>query len=172
MSESIHHHIHPSNHHENWEDHPHHHQRRRIPPVPDLRFEQSYLRSVRPYVHVELVERKPDELPRDEKGKVAAEPEDYDLSTRPTARKQENIQVQWANVLWVTTKDQILSPLIQGALWCVYQSSDTITPSKYERRYRCLVGGSPVTICNLHSPPCARRSVHGGLEEMYMVDGD
>ena len=127
MSEPIHHHDHPYDHHEHWDDHPHHHQRRRIPPVPDLRFEQSYLRSVRPYVHVELVRPNPEQTSRDEKGKGISQTEDQDSSTSTVTRKQENIQVQWANVLWVTTKDQILSPLIQGALWCVYHYHDSIS---------------------------------------------
>jgi len=25
----------------------------------------------------------------------------------------------WQSVVWVTVRDQVLSPLIQGALWCV-----------------------------------------------------
>ena len=33
---------------------------------------------------------------------------------------KEVIEVQWGKVLWVTTRDQLLSPLIQGALWYVH----------------------------------------------------
>lgn len=110
--------------HEHWDDHSHHHQRRRIAALPDLRFEQSYLRSVRPYVHVERVSTFDSEVSsKDEKGKTVAQPEDdtlhHEISSGTVIRKEEDIQIQWANVLWVTTKDQVLSPLIQGALWCV-----------------------------------------------------
>lgn len=105
--------------HEHWDDHAHHHQRRRIAAVPDLRFEQSYLRSIRPYVRVEPIST--EVLSKDEKGKGVAglEDDDHDSSSRIVIRKEEDIQIQWASVLWVTTKDQIISPLLQGALWYV-----------------------------------------------------
>lgn len=77
--------------------------------LPDLRFEQSYLRSIRPYVHVERVE--PRELGKDEKGKGVSVEE---------SSSTEVIQIQWGKVAWVTTRDQVISPLVQGALWCVY----------------------------------------------------
>ncbi|KAK7681370.1 hypothetical protein QCA50_015461 [Cerrena zonata] len=102
--------------HEPWGDHAHHHQRRRIAAVPDLRFEQSYLRSIRPYVRVEPIST--EVLSKDEKGKGVAGPEDdHDSSSKIVIRKEEDIRIQWASVLWVTTKDQIISPLLQGALW-------------------------------------------------------
>ena len=31
----------------------------------------------------------------------------------------EVVRVQWGRVIWITTRDQVLSPLLQGAVWCV-----------------------------------------------------
>lgn len=83
--------------------------RRHVPPIPDLRFEYSYLRSVRPLIHVERLER-----PVDEKGKGVVS----DVSKRSWT-PQELIKVQWIRLLWITTRDQVLSPFLQGAVWCV-----------------------------------------------------
>ncbi len=91
------------------------HRQRRVPPIPDLRFEWSYFRSIRPYVHLE---RSQTFIPRssDEKGKGIAvdfEEEQQDVVAN------EDIRIQWGQILWVTTKDQILSPFLQGTAWCV-----------------------------------------------------
>ncbi|KAJ5562873.1 hypothetical protein N7535_002681 [Penicillium sp. DV-2018c] len=50
------------------------HRRQNLPPLPDLRFEQSYLASIK------------------------------DAET-------------WGRVAWITTRDQVLLPLIQGTVW-------------------------------------------------------
>ncbi|KAL4249443.1 Mitophagy receptor Atg43 [Abortiporus biennis] len=85
--------------------------RRRIPAVPDLRFEQSYLRGVRPYVHVERIG--PGKTAKqDEKGKAIT------VQEEPSTRR-EVIKVDWTNLAWITTRDQVISPLLQGALWGV-----------------------------------------------------
>jgi len=84
---------------------PHH----RAPKVPDLRFEQSYLRGIRPYVEVQRVHPGGDSR-KDEKGKAVAVREES---------PREVIQVQWGKVVWITTRDQVLSPMIQGLLWGV-----------------------------------------------------
>lgn len=109
-----------------------------LPVIPDLRFESSYVRSVRRYVEVERVgpstetgtapvnadllrhtlveddfERIEEEADRErrglrgQKGEVAV------------AGSSEIIRVRWKSVIWVTVRDQVISPLIQGALWSV-----------------------------------------------------
>ena len=57
---------------------------------------------------------------RSEKGKEKA----VDVDEEPeeqlaVAGGGEVVHVQWGRILWITTRDQILSPLLQGALWCV-----------------------------------------------------
>jgi len=55
----------------------------------EFRDEQTYLRSIAP--HVKLIRKD------DGEGEV--------------------IQIQWGRVLWITTKDHILTPLIRGLVW-------------------------------------------------------
>ncbi|KAI0078334.1 hypothetical protein K474DRAFT_1558678, partial [Panus rudis PR-1116 ss-1] len=93
------------------------HRRRRIAVVPELRFEQSYLRSIRPFVHVEHIGHHLQPQPHiDEKGKQREKPEEVEHSEVVVVH-EDDIRVQWDKVLWVTTRDQVISPLIQGALW-------------------------------------------------------
>ncbi|PIL23527.1 hypothetical protein GSI_14839 [Ganoderma sinense ZZ0214-1] len=95
--------------------------RRRIPPVPDMRFEYSYLRSVRQYVQLERpsASEKGKEKAADvgdgeeQEGEQEQGQEEGQLGTR------EIMQVQWGRILWITTRDQVISPLLQGALWGV-----------------------------------------------------
>ncbi|TFK84379.1 hypothetical protein K466DRAFT_496699 [Polyporus arcularius HHB13444] len=90
-------------------------ERRRIPPVPDLRFEYSYTRSISPYVHVERVP-----APPSGKGKEkAVDGEEEQDPLAAAVSSGEVIRVDWGQVIWITTKDQIISPLVQGALWGV-----------------------------------------------------
>ncbi|KAI0720734.1 hypothetical protein C8T65DRAFT_705617 [Cerioporus squamosus] len=86
-------------------------ERRRIPPVPDLRFEYSYTRSVSQYVHIERV---PAVL--SEKGKEKAVDGD---EIAVAGGVGEVVRVDWGRVIWITTRDQVISPLLQGALWGV-----------------------------------------------------
>ena len=95
-------------------------ERRRIPPVPDLRFEYSYTRSVAPYVHLER--------PAGDKGKERAvgageegeEEEGGEGRVGHEVAGAEIMRVQWGRVLWITMRDQVISLFLQGALWCVY----------------------------------------------------
>lgn len=105
--------------------------RARLPVIPDLRFEYSYLRSVRPYVQIERSssasmpmdvhpvdpahEYERINIPGDQK-----ETEGNDKTLFPTpilASDSEIIHVQWGKVIWITVRDQVVSPLLQGALW-------------------------------------------------------
>ena len=91
--------------------------RRRIPPVPDMRFEYSYLRSVRQCVQIERPTAS-------EKGKEKAVEGEGEEENEREGEVQvvgagEIVQVQWGRILWITTRDQVISPLLQGALWCV-----------------------------------------------------
>jgi hypothetical protein len=70
--------------------HPH------IPPIPDLRFEQSYLKSIARYVRVRKVDS-PSEA-------------EYD-------GQQLAVVIDWRRIAWITTRDQVISPLVQGAVW-------------------------------------------------------
>ncbi|KAJ7254629.1 hypothetical protein B0H12DRAFT_1233293 [Mycena haematopus] len=74
--------------------------------VPDLRFEYGFLRSVRPYFRLRNSDSKG-------KGKEKVT-EETDVSG-----PGDTLEIQWLDVAWVTTRDQVLSPLLQGALWAI-----------------------------------------------------
>ncbi|THH11440.1 hypothetical protein EW145_g670 [Phellinidium pouzarii] len=65
-----------------------------ITTIPDLRFEQSYLKSIAPYVQTRRISGAGDD-----------------------SNSVEVIGVEWRNVMWITVRDQLISPLLQGAIW-------------------------------------------------------
>eukprot|EP00918_Siedleckia_nematoides_P006696 GHVU01014604.1.p1 GENE.GHVU01014604.1~~GHVU01014604.1.p1 ORF type:complete len:199 (+),score=5.58 GHVU01014604.1:74-598(+) len=74
--------------------------------VPDLRFEQGYLMSIRPFFYLQ--------------------PETTPINPERTNRTDNvddlyylgrNFRVKWALVMWVTLRDQMFYPMMQGALW-------------------------------------------------------
>ncbi|KAJ6558679.1 hypothetical protein B0H10DRAFT_1726356, partial [Mycena sp. CBHHK59/15] len=80
--------------------------------VPDLRFEYGFLKSVRPYFRL-----RPDPVSGDPKGK--RKEKEGEPPREATAESSEVLEIQWQDVAWVTTRDQVLSPLLQGALWAI-----------------------------------------------------
>ncbi|KAJ6460881.1 hypothetical protein C8R45DRAFT_842241, partial [Mycena sanguinolenta] len=83
--------------------------------VPDLRFEYGVSRSIRPYFRLHRNESKGKGKERDNamSGPVDA------------------LEIQWLNVAWVMTRDQVLSPMLQGTLWCVSLFSSHEAAAKY-----------------------------------------
>lgn len=65
-----------------------------IPTIPDLRFEQSYLKSIAPYLRTRTI-----------------------TDSGSEHETVEIVSVQWRKVLWITLRDQIISPLVQGTVW-------------------------------------------------------
>jgi hypothetical protein len=97
-----------------------HHQRHvRLPVIPDLRFEASYLRSISPYVHVSegsMVDYSTHRESAPEKGRAK-------VTEKGTSTQIGHaVQIEWGSVAWITVRDQVISPLLQGALWCVLDS--------------------------------------------------
>lgn len=76
-------------------------------PIPDLRFEYTYLKRIVPYVHVQ---RRGEDKGKGKEGEETAE---------SAEGGQEVVTVEWGKVIWITTRDQVISPLLQGALWYV-----------------------------------------------------
>lgn len=77
-----------------------------LPPLPDLRFEATYVKSVKPYVHLDL--------PR-----TPHHESDEKTLSISNGERLEVVRVDWGNVLWITLRDQVLSPFAQGAIWYV-----------------------------------------------------
>jgi len=105
----------------------------KLPTIPDLRFEYSYLRGVRQYVHVERMysistqqhrRMSTKELLNDH-GNVGLP----DMTSQGGYQRtfvqstsqspKEVIHVQWKEAIWATTRDQVISPFLQGAFWSV-----------------------------------------------------
>ncbi|KAJ3761266.1 hypothetical protein EV361DRAFT_796293 [Lentinula raphanica] len=87
------------------------HNRPHLPPLPDLRFELTYLRSIQPFVRLR---RRPSP-----DAKVESVSKDENSPFSEQAGPAEVIEIEWMHVLWVTARDQIISPLIQGTLWAL-----------------------------------------------------
>ena len=66
----------------------------------DLRFEQTYLKSIAP--HVRLTTPALDES--EKRGGLV----------RPEAQQ---LDIKWGMVIWITTRDQVFAPMFQGMIW-------------------------------------------------------
>lgn len=77
-----------------------HPRRAALTSVPDLRFEYGFLKSVRPYFQLRRTTSKGKE--------------------KETGAAGDVLEIQWGDIAWVTARDQVLSPLVQGALWYVH----------------------------------------------------
>jgi hypothetical protein len=98
-----------------------------LPVIPDLRFEQSYLKSIKGFIHVK--EESQELRVLDEKGKgkekadLAQEGQDQRSQVirkdvRPIINSSHHlVRIEWSQVAWITARDQVISPLLQGALW-------------------------------------------------------
>ncbi|BEI85354.1 hypothetical protein CcaverHIS002_0507550 [Cutaneotrichosporon cavernicola] len=66
-----------------------------MPPIPEMRFEQAYLRSLMPALQS-------DTAGGDVKSDIAGGKE---------------VAVVWNKAAWITVRDQVISPFLQGAFW-------------------------------------------------------
>ena len=66
----------------------------------DLRFEQTYLKSIAPLVRLTTPATDEGEKHRD--------------LVRPEAQR---LDIKWGMVIWITTRDQVLAPMFQGMIW-------------------------------------------------------
>jgi hypothetical protein len=85
--------------------------------LPDLRFEQSYLLSLKPFIHIRAnetsIDKKSGTRGTVEKqaveGTALAEPIGLDIATRGAGVSKYGIpeHVEWGNIVWVTIRDQV-----------------------------------------------------------------
>jgi len=68
----------------------------------DLRFEQTYLKTIAP--HVRLTTPAPDKN------------EKYGDLVHPQSKR---LDIKWGKVIWITARDQVLAPMFQGMIWWV-----------------------------------------------------
>jgi len=145
----------------------HHRTGPKLPVIPDLRFEQSYLRSIASHVQVSDAPAPELDFSQEDtpfigksKGKekalnVANDWTGYhivdakkDAEGVPPPRvataegkaagpasglsSTQVVKIDWVKVAWVTSRDQMISPLLQGAIWGV--------ASHFLRPFMALVG--------------------------------
>jgi len=154
-------HAHPDLHHKNTAS-------ARLPVIPDLRFEHSYLRSIQPYVHVERLSTEDNQSRPTDVGlidRAILEEEGFETLDTSLGKEGESvlvqppagveaqgeprgpseiIRIQWKNVAWVTVRDQVISPLLQGALWAL--------ASYYVRPFSAELGSRMGTFVHGHIP--------------------
>lgn len=125
----------------------------RVPtlPLPDVRFEQSYLLSIQPFmrptpstsgVSSQQIAEQPPQPAKSTRDKRRRVEESLALVTDPAASqhaaeldgasppgnpmdrlfsttKGNAISIDWSSIAYITVRDQVFSPLVQGALWAL-----------------------------------------------------
>ena len=66
----------------------------------DLRFEQTYLKSIAPYARLTT----PASDENEKRGDLVC-PQDQQLD------------IKWGMLIWITTRDQVIAPMFQGMIW-------------------------------------------------------
>lgn len=126
------------------------HHRPRLPVIPDLRFEYSYLRSIQPYFKVQRVVPGPRQDIDTGLGERYEKVDAHSDKGKDKEGEQlqlvcsETIEVQWGKIIWVTTRDQVISPLLQGALWAL--------ASYYLNPFSAQLGSRMGTFVRSHVP--------------------
>ncbi|BGP44823.1 hypothetical protein JCM10450v2_000638 [Rhodotorula kratochvilovae] len=107
------------------------HRRERVPvpPIPDLRFEQGVLASIRPFLHRADGSGEADSGAGEKKGRLAAAEKGALASANLTAEGGAAGEgpsdvfmaprIEWSKVTYVLLRDQVIFPLLQGVLWGV-----------------------------------------------------
>ncbi|KAN0066371.1 hypothetical protein ACQY0O_000465 [Thecaphora frezii] len=93
-----------------------------LPAIPDLRFEQSYLATIRSFLHETDKEEALQQKLHEQEVKNGP---DYAKPRKVQKTRGEGetelwlgaLRVEWVPLLYVTVRDQVFSPLIQGVTW-------------------------------------------------------
>ncbi|KAF8222363.1 hypothetical protein L208DRAFT_1413555 [Tricholoma matsutake] len=99
------------------------HPRPRLP-IRDLRFEYSYIHSIEPYV----------EFFHGTQGNESLRDDEDESGSRKESSTGEVVHIKWGKVAWITVRDQIISPLLQGAFWAI--ASHFLTPISLQVGHR------------------------------------
>ncbi|CAE6438246.1 unnamed protein product [Rhizoctonia solani] len=142
--------------------------------LPDLRFEQAYLSALKPFVHIRADEQVKDkaksqgsvEEPVVEATSLAG-PVGFDIVSQGAGVSRYGIpeRVEWGKIAWVTIRDQVISPLVQGTVW----GSASIFLGPASKKVAVSLREMFVGPSNQQSPPSAPRSSRG--ENMGFATG-
>lgn len=86
-------------------------------PIPDIRFEQTYLSRVQTCLHVEEIAGRGGGV-----DPPSSTDDSFTVATHviPVITSSQQItRVDWGKLAWITVRDQVIMPLLQGMLWCV-----------------------------------------------------
>ncbi|KIJ61566.1 hypothetical protein HYDPIDRAFT_115728 [Hydnomerulius pinastri MD-312] len=100
-------------------DHEEQSSRRRLP-IPDLRFEQTYLSRIRTCIHIESAAQGAKEKQKEPTESAEEEEATYIAATHVNPlinSSQQVVRVDWGKVAYITLRDQVMMPLLQGMLW-------------------------------------------------------
>lgn len=127
---------------------------KRVPalPIPDLRFEQSFLLSLKPFIKPKNAE----EFRQVKTHGKTAEIEHIAMA-QPVATQDvfaaHALNLDWGSIAWVTLRDQLISPLLQGVCACciqqVFQEAD-VDLSKAQH------GADSLSLLDCCGPPSER----------------
>ncbi|KAH0826602.1 hypothetical protein J3R83DRAFT_4963 [Lanmaoa asiatica] len=95
--------------------------RKRLP-IPDLRFEQIFLKRIQDCIHIEPVARDVKEKGREQPVVIDTEDTEFTTSTHVTPlinSSQQIVRVDWGKIAYIALRDQVMMPLLQGMLWGV-----------------------------------------------------
>ncbi|KAK4054849.1 hypothetical protein OIV83_000773 [Microbotryomycetes sp. JL201] len=108
-----------------------------VPPIPDLRFEQGVLMSIRPFLHrAEIAsavdeaasppsERHAEKVEAGEKGALVSQALTVEGAEQGLVVGAKSdifsgpLRIEWPQVVYVIVRDQFVYPLLQGLLWGV-----------------------------------------------------
>ncbi|KAG2059676.1 hypothetical protein BDR06DRAFT_949051 [Suillus hirtellus] len=86
-------------------------------PIPDIRFEQTYLSRVQTCLHVEEIAGRGGGV-----DPPSSTDDSFTVATHviPVITSSQQItRVDWGKLAWITVRDQVIMPLLQGMLWGV-----------------------------------------------------
>lgn len=93
--------------------------RKRLP-IPDLRFEQVYLKRIQDCIHIEPTARDVKEKGREQPAVVDVQDTEFTATTHVVPlvnSSQQIVRVNWGKIVYITLRDQVMMPLLQGMLW-------------------------------------------------------
>lgn len=86
-------------------------------PIPDIRFEQTYLSRVQTCLHVEEIAGRGGDV-----DSPSSTDDSFTAATHVSpviTSSQQITHVYWGKLAWITVRDQVIMPLLQGMLWYV-----------------------------------------------------
>ncbi|KAG1729141.1 hypothetical protein EDB19DRAFT_1913512 [Suillus lakei] len=86
-------------------------------PIPDIRFEQTYLSRVQTCLHVEEIAGRGGSV---DSPLSTDDPFTAATHVSPVINSSQQItRIDWGRLAWITIRDQVFMPLLQGMLWGV-----------------------------------------------------